>query len=214
MPETLTPQLRDLTQSILKFHDLFSNDADLVREGAAAHHITVTSGNLLMPIEPGQYSARVPEGTVEELNALANAQTLTVECMDYRQVHETMQAVTDNQEGHVILAMAGGAAQPREDRRVALVDFVKRVRGVNPDVKINLVVHDQVCGGANHFTGGEMKRVFTEEGAGVETDRMAGMLRTFASELFSAGVSDKGVSGYLSHVDNNQFAELRQVALK
>jgi hypothetical protein len=148
VPVNPTEELHIAIQAVQK---LFHGDADLVRPGAAAHNVEVTEGNMITPLSEGNYNARIPDGSKEEIEAIKRASTIAFICEDFRQSHKAAQEF----KADIVFASAGGVVQPDTIRREAMVNLAVTIHRVNPHATFKFAFHTEVCGGAKHFTGGE-----------------------------------------------------------
>jgi len=195
-----------LSKALDKFYETFQSDLDLVREGAKQHGVELTSGGMFDMPTKGAYSLRIPGDSTkrqEEITRLKACNTLTFVCMDYRQTGQ----VTEETHPDGVIANAGGPVQPNQDRFNASIALVRAILGVNPDVTLNLVGHVGVCGGANHFTDGHMKKLHQQDinnpGNHEEWDAMKEMLLKFYTALQEAGVKKMKVG--LAKIDNDNI---------
>jgi len=197
----ITSEQTPLTLAISAVKKLHAGDPDLVREGAKHHGVQVTEGGLLKPIEPHAYNFRSPEGTAQELDALAHAKKIVVGCMDYRQ---SDRIAKEHPEADTILFLnAGGVAQPNADRLQADTDFVAAAykQGQEPDV--HLYYHTGVCGGANHFTDGKMKQIHDDPSQGdmVEKTEMDVFGKQYTQALIDRGIPQEKLHLYRIDLD-------------
>ncbi len=185
--EKLTKQ-SPLEVAIAMVKNLHAGDPDLVREGAKHHGVQVTEGNLLTPIEHHAYNFRSPQGSKEEIEAITKSKKLVAGCMDYRQSDAIAKQYTDEPTA-LFFFTAGGAAQPDEKRLQADVQFLAEASRVS-GADIDLFTHTGVCGGANHYTHGEMKSIHDgENGIVAEENRMDQYGTQFAHALVEQGVA-------------------------
>lgn len=198
MQETTEATKARLSHALQQFHEAFQNDPDLVREGAKQHGVEVTEGTILEAPIKHAYSARIPTGSKEEIEAIEKTTKVVLACMDYRQVYEVYEGFD---KPAVFIADAGGAAQPNEDRFHLTVELLSAIHAINPRATLLLTGHDEVCGGANFFTKGDMKRIRNEEGGEKEKEVMTGFLQKLATALIDKGVAKDKISLGLALVD-------------
>jgi len=211
--ETTESNLAHLSDVMKKFHTAFANDPNLVREGAKHHGVNVTEGTILDAPISHAYSARIPTGSKEELEAIQKAPVIVLGCMDYRQVHELYEQYGSPA---VFIADAGGAAQPNEDRFNMTVELLTAIHAVNPEARLILTGHIEVCGGADHFTGGKMKEIRSgKNGKEEEIEVMSNYLQKTASALKKAGVSQDVMEINLALVDEkNTFRGIKPLSIQ
>lgn len=178
--------MEELKIAILAIQQVFSIDAALVRPGAAAHHVEVTEGNMITPLSEGNYNARIPDGSPEEIEAVKQAKTIAFICEDFRQSHKAAKEF----EADVVFASAGGAVQPDDIRREAMVNLAIAMNRVNPNAKFIVAYHTEICGGANHFTSKNMERIRKEQGPEAELEKMTEFAQLFVSQTKKAGVPE------------------------
>lgn len=140
---------QNLRKMLLAVRDAYAGDADLVRPGAAKHGVQVTEGNLVEPLSPGNYNARIPDGSQAEIDAIKKAETIAFICEDYRQ---SGYLANDNLHASVIFASAGGVVQPDETRQDLEADLALAIHKVNHKARIIFAFHTKRCGGGAHFT--------------------------------------------------------------
>lgn len=174
----------ELNIAIFVIRQFFGIDADLVRPGAAAHHVDVTEGNMITPLSEGNYNARIPDGSPEEIEAIREAKIIAFICEDFRQSHK----VAKECNADVVFGSAGGAVQPDNIRRQAMVNLAVAMHRVNPQAKFIFAFHTEICGGANHFTGKKMEHIYREQGPEAEFEKMTQFAHEFVSRTIKAGV--------------------------
>lgn len=197
-----------------KVNELHNGDADLVRPGAKHHGVRVIEGDLFTPTDKGNYNPRIPNGSKEEAQRLAQVSTLLGVCEDYRQSDEVVHSpeLDLDLQNTAIFSTAGGDAQPDQQRFEADVNFYVSFLDLKPDARVILVHHTNICGGANYYTSGEMKQIRETEGKDGEVKKM----NEFGGKMFDAIRMRKpnaNVSLWLSEVgEDNHFERLTQVA--
>ncbi len=199
-----------LLTALEKVQAAFGKDADLVRAGAAEHGVEVIEKGLADALPTGHYNPRIPSGKLSEVALIKKAKSLNCICMDYRQSGEVIDqlhlTVGENQD--LVFANAGGAAQPATDRRNLLVEFLLAALVVNPSMKLRLGVHNEICGGANHFTNGKIKQLRNQpEGAQAEREAMLVFLEETYQALLTGGVVASSIEKYLSVIGSDHSLE-------
>jgi len=199
-----------LLSALQKVAHLYDIDPKLVEAGAKAHHTTVTVGDMFTPPELGKYNARLPQGNAAEIDALEGIKSITVMCEDFRQSGQVVSELklSVGRGADAIFASAGGAAQPEAARRAAAVEMIAAIYALNKNVVVRLVVHTNVCGGADHFTEGQARAEHDKSLAGEKT-----FMKSFENQMFqelvAAGVPKDSISMYVSNVrEDNSFEGL------
>jgi hypothetical protein len=208
--ELTTNEHSPLFLAIQTVKRLHAGDPDLVREGAKHHGVSVTTGSMIDAITPHAYNFRIPEGTTQEIQAIKEATTLVVGCMDYRQ----SDAIAKRHPDTPLFFTAGGAAQPNIERLEADVIFVAESFKSNKNQpKIELYVHTGVCGGANHFTDGAIKKIH-DENSNQESTAMEGFGIEFVRKLQMNGVPGDHIKLHAVDINNdNTIAAIRNVPM-
>ena len=189
-PENMQ-KIQRVREAMQRVHKLYESDPDLVREGAKHHGVEVVVGNMIDPIAKKAYNARIPEGTEEEIAAVQQQDAVIgVQCMDWRQSKDLADMIHPN----ASISTAGGAAQPDDERRQALVDLLVAIHEFNPTAKFELFAHTGVCGGMNHFTHGEAKKVHDEQGPEIEFDLMAESVQQMRDAMLEADVAPSAIA--------------------
>lgn len=201
---------RELHQAALGVIKLYKNDADLVRAGAEQHGIAITQGGMFEPMEKGAYNLRLPDINKGEVEELGGVRSVTLVCMDYRQSWQVAQERRFQPPKDAVIAVAGGAAQPQQARRQAMVEFLGAIISCNPSVAVNLAVHNGVCGGVNHFTGGEMQKAYQDSPA-QERKAMQGYLEDFADQLQEGGTKPERIKTFIADVEGDGFQFLTEI---
>lgn len=102
--------------------------------------------------------------------------------MDYRQVGEA----AENIDADAVIANAGGPAQPDQQRFNASMELIRAVVLINPAVEIDCCGHVKICGGANYFTQGKMKKLY-EKNSQKEMKEMGAFVNMFKKAAKRAG---------------------------
>jgi hypothetical protein len=176
--------MEELNIAILAVRQVFGIDADLVRPGAAAHHVDVTEGNMTTPLSEGNYNTRIPDGSKEEIEAIKQAKTIAFICEDFRQSHKAAHEFNAD----IVFGSAGGVVQPDNIRREAMVNLAVAMHRVNPQAKFMFAYHTEICGGANHFTSKRMERIYKDQGPEAEFEKMTQFAHEFVSRTIKAGL--------------------------
>lgn len=202
-----------LKHAITTVHHTHEKDPDLVREGAKHHGVKVSEKTLLEAIEERAYNFRVPHGDrrnklmketrQEELEAIMNAKHIIVGCMDYRQSAQISKL--HQEEKTIFFFTAGGAVQPTDDRFSEDVQFVA-IAAQASGADVDLYYHTGVCGGANHFTDGEMRKIHDRDGLAGEINAMDPYAMGFAQELVEFGINQSRIK--IHRVDINDQNEV------
>lgn len=207
----MNPEAKVL-EAMRVFVDLYQGDGDLVRPGAEHHGVQVVEGDVFDPLSRGNYNFRIPR-RVDGASArrLIGAKRTTWVCEDYRQSAEAAEALGLRPEtgDDAVFGVAGGAAQPEQSRFDAMVDLSASLYGANPEMEQVFVVHDEVCGGANYYTNGEMKEIREEQGVNAEQSRMIGFRTRLVDALIKRGVDPKKIKVGLAVVDQDKFVKLQ-----
>ena len=195
--------MEELNIAILAVRQVFGIDADLVRPGAATHHVDVTEGNMITPLSEGNYNARIPDGSQEEIEAIQKAKTITFLCEDFRQSHKAAQEFNSD----VVFASAGGVVQPDRYRRDAMANLAFAMHRVNPDAKFIFAYHMEICGGANHFTSKRMERIYKDQGPEAEFEKMTEFAHAFISQVIKTGLPDDRFELHAVHLHKGHSPE-------
>ena len=193
----------ELNIAILAVQQVFGIDADLVRPGAATHHVGVTEGNMTTPLSEGNYNARIPDGSKEEIEAIRKAKTIAFICEDFRQSHKAAQEF----KADVVFGSAGGVVQPDTIRREAMVNLAVAMHRVNPQAQFKFAYHTEICGGANHFTGKKMEHIYKEQGPEAEFNKMTQFAREFVSKTIKAGLPKDRIELHAVKLHKNHSPE-------
>jgi len=199
------------TERIMKalsaFYELYKGDGDLVRPGAQKHGVQVIEGSIFDAPSKGNYNFRIPRVDVETATALVNSKRLKIFCEDYRQFEEAVTAsesnVAEGEDG--VIGVAGGAAQPEEKRLEAMAELIAASAEVNPEQNYVLGIHTGVCGGAEHFTGGEMSKILSQQGPDAEMENMVVFRTALVNKLTSLGVSPDRIAVGAAVVEGHRF---------
>ncbi len=219
MKEVPVKPMEELNIAILAVQKVYSNDANLVRPGAIAHKVDVTEGNMVTPLSEGNYNARIPDGTPEELEAIKQAGTIAFICEDFRQSHKAAQEF----QADVVFASAGGVVQPDNIRREAMVNLAIAMHRVNPRAKFKFAFHTEVCGGAKHFTGGEggsMDTIYKQHGVEGELTEMTKYAKQFVAAVLRAHLPEDRIELHAVHLNkghtpeglSHQVKEIRRIS--
>jgi rhodanese-related sulfurtransferase len=220
-PDRLISALKKLAQVFPVEKEL-----GLIKAGAEAHGIKMSPGNFFTPLvmtkdELGAYNARSasPENVEILAKNLSKVKSLTVICEDYRQSAQAVEELRLDQINHhdAVLAIAGGPTQPREgkdaERHQALVEFISAFHEIDPNAEINLIAHNQKCGGHAHFVGTGAKAL-AEKGKKAEDEIMIHDLKLMAQDLIEQGVDSQKLHLMLAQVnEDDSYAGLKQVSL-
>lgn len=196
----------ELKFAILEVQQVYAIDADLVRPGAEAHHVKVTEGDMITPLSEGNYNARIPSGSPEEIEAIKHAKTIAFICEDFRQSHK---AASEFQ-ADVVFASAGGVVQPDSIRREAMVNLALMMHRVNPAAMFKFAFHTELCGGAKHFTGGDegtMATKYEKEGVKGELPEMMKYASQFIKAVQRAGVPADRMELHAVHLHQGHSPE-------
>jgi hypothetical protein len=197
----------NLSESINRFMTFYRGDGDLVRPGAAKHQVEVRERGIFDPVMTGHYNFGLPKS--DDAVRLTQAHRVVIACEDYRQVSQVAQALQlDNTDAFI--TVAGGAAQPDQARFEAMVELLSAIYQANPIADFILVAHNEVCGGANHFTQGQMAQIRQEQdGEKLESEKMAEYVRQLKKALLAKGVNQNKVSLLMAKVTpDNRFETL------
>lgn len=208
---SMNPEAK-VQNAVRVFVDLYRGDGDLVREGARHHDVQVVERDIFDALSDGNYNFRIPRKfDNESIKKLIGASRVAWVCEDYRQAAQVADALGLRPEGgkEAVFGIAGGAAQPEEKRFKALADLIAVLSQANPEMEHYLVIHDGVCGGANHYTGGEMKRVREQQGAREEQTKMIEFRTKLVNVLVERGVNPDKIKVGLAVVENDKFVELK-----
>jgi len=191
---------------------LHAGDADLVRPGAEKHGVNVVEGDLFTAMSPGDYNPRLPEGSREEAEKLSKACRMLVVCEDYRQSADVAEDLGINPKQDAVFATAGGDTQPDQARFEADVNFLTAILRMNPSLKLILTHHIGVCGGANHYTSGEMAKIRAgEKGEEKEIEEMNRRGKQMYDAIIKE-VPEATVKQYLVMVDvDNEYKGMIEV---
>lgn len=201
--EALTNEEQKLLDALTRMYELYKGDGELVRPGAEKHGVRVIKGSVFDKPVRGNYNFRLMEPTVESVRALGQVRSIAVVCEDYRQFAEVVEGAHLNpgENEDAVFGVAGGSAQPNNERRVALVDVVAMAMGLNPEMQLMAAIHTGVCGGAEHFTGGEMSKLNPAE----ESQKMVDFRSEFVNELVAKGVSQNRINVGTAIVEGHNF---------
>jgi hypothetical protein len=202
--------MEELHIAILAVQQVFGIDADLVRPGAAAHHVEVTEGNSIKPLSEGNYNARIPDGSQEEIEAIQRASTIAFICEDFRQSHKAAQEF----KADIVFASAGGVVQPDNIRREAMVNLAVAMHRVNPQATFKFAYHTEICGGANHFTGKKMEHIYKEQGPEAEFEKMTQFAHEFVSRTIKSGVPNDRIELHAVTLHHGHAPEGRSHLIK
>lgn len=196
-----------LQSAIAQFNEFYVDEAQYVRTSAAVHRIVISGGNILEAPTPGTYSPRTPDGNAIELKALLTRNVrIAGFCEDYRQAADFAESAG----ARVFIGTAGGAAQPDEGRFSAMVKLFSVINQVNPTAVFILGGHDDVCGGANFFTGGAME-VLREKNPNQETNQMRIYIRKLGQALIARGVKPENIELRLARVQNKRMVAFEKI---
>ncbi len=204
--EVAVNPIEELHIALVAVQQVFNIDADLVRPGAAAHHVEVTEGNMITPLSEGNYNTRIPDGSPEEIEAIKQARTIAFICEDFRQSHKAAQEF----KADVVFASAGGVVQPDDVRREAMVNLAVAMHRVNPRATFKFAFHTEVCGGAKHFTGGEggaMDSIYKQRGVAGELAEMTNYAKQFVSAALRAHLPDTRIELHAVHLHKSHSPE-------
>lgn len=129
-------------------------DKNLVRESAKTHGVSISNGYFFNKVIPGAYNPRLPYASDREAKEISRLSSIKRLCMDYR----GSSSVGQIDSGSVAWIDAGGALQPERNRFEIDMNMWDAIFALNPDIFVQLYYHIDICGGGNHFTGGEVKR--------------------------------------------------------
>ena len=194
-------ELREqFSKALQTFHQNFSGDLELIRAKAEDHGIRMTSGGIYLPPTPGAYNLRTPED--DDLDQLLGNSRVLVGCIDARQSAQIWEDIQPD----AFIAVAGGAAQPNDTRRSALVDFLATAMTFNPKLNVTLLGHDRKCGGVAHASNGSASAAFVSGGYNAEHDLIGHYLESTVHTLLEKGISPQRITLGYAHVgEEDQF---------
>lgn len=177
-----------LYDAVKRMQELFGEDYKKVEASAAAHvppvHVSVQ--DISVKPEPHSYNQRTPTNVSEAVKTIAKAKRGKLGCMDYRVSDPSLEG---KEPFDFWITMAGGADPMHDPERMdALAEFVVASFAVNPDLFMELTVHNGVCGGVKHDTKGLVEEIHTQQGPLVEMKYMTDDLRAFADLLGKKGL--------------------------
>lgn len=185
-----------------------AGDVELIRPGATAHGVSISEGDLFQGMSWDAYNIRLPIGDEYEARRLSTTRGVAKLCIDYRQSAQV--ASLAEREGLVAWADAGGAAQP--EKRVLDVDmeFWESMIAINPDMIAYLFAHLEVCGGANHHTGGKIKKLRETQVLGQTLERRAitGYVNDYERQLKKLNRKMEIKKGLVEIGPNNRFSRV------
>lgn len=189
----------------LQVRSTHAGDVELIRPGATAHGVSISESDLFQGMSWGAYNIRLPKGDDYEVRRLTTVRGLAKLCIDYRQSAQVASIV--ERDGLVAWTDAGGAAQP--DRSVLAVDmeFWDAVLAINPNLTASLFAHLEVCGGANHHTGGKIKQL-RERGQSHERSAMKEYVHQYEKELRKLKKDLPIKKGLVEIGSDNQFSQV------
>lgn len=207
----MNPETR-VMEAMTAFVKLYNGDGDLVRPGAQRHGVQVVEGDIFDKPSKGNYNFRIPRHiNSETARALIGAKRVAWVCEDYRQFGEVVEALGLSPEtrSDAVFGIAGGAAQPEQNRSEAMVELIASLSAANPDMEHILLVHDEVCGGANYYTGGKMKEIREGQGVAAEQTQMVDFRTRMVDALKQRGVNPKKIKVGFAVVEHDAFVEIK-----
>jgi hypothetical protein len=214
-----------LLHAITAFRELYANDGDWVKSGAAAHGVRVVTGDLTAELSHGNYNFHIPAGTKEEIAKIKTAKRVALLCEDYRQSEEAAHELNAD----VVIATAGGAGQPKPEqimdgaykqRAHVAAELLMAIHEINPDAVFILGFHTETCGGFKKLTNELNVYTYMTQGAKGElalmTDATLDLTHTLLDLGMPAGrVEVRGV--ILKHdehpADHRFIKEIRPIIL-
>lgn len=200
-PETL--HYRQYEAAADQMRNVFKSDYDLIRKSG---HPIAEQANMLTPPIIGQYSLRLPSGSLIEFDAVKKAKILRIGCIDYRQVGQIYDLWG---KPDLFIAVAAGASQPTEERMDSLVAFALTLFQINPRIQIEGYAHDMVCGGVNAFTNEAIsklrKELFGEDTMTAEHEFLMPYLKQFYSQLIEGGMSAENIRLGIAHIGHDDI---------
>jgi len=144
--------LRDHLGTIYR---VFGKDPDLVRTSAMQHGKNIYFAHITDTPNDGEYNVHIPTGTSAEVEAIAYAHVVTLGCIDWRLSERIFELTKPD----IYFTNAGGPIQPDLDRLQALTNLYAIIHKINPRASLIAVAHDEICKGADHFSGGKVREI-------------------------------------------------------
>ena len=206
---------QELGRNLQNTARIFGNDLLLVHKQAQEHNIPLVTHDITSKPTDGAYNAHIPIDILHDIDAIASSKKILLGCIDWRQVEPIFAEIKPD----VFFTVDGGPTQPDSVRLQTLTQLFKHIHAINPHATLLFVAHDQICGGVNHFSGGqltELQTKTTKNGTSWEiTERafLTPLLNNFYSNLKEHGIKPEKIVFALAHVDpgSNQFQELLPV---
>jgi len=196
------PEYQSAALAVRELHIL--RDYELVSPGAEQHGVNVTVGKFFDPMSRGDYNIRLPEGDTYEYGRVKGVRGVAKLCIDFRQSADV--ASIAERDGLVAWADAGGPVQPNENILRVDMSFWESLLSVNAEIVAYLFAHLEVCGGANHYTDGRMRKLRETKvlGSSLERSAMQGYLQSYAKELKRLK-RDIPITLGIVNISNNKF---------
>ena len=209
-----------LKQALNEYLRVFDANADLglIMDAAETHRIGWNQGGVFdRPVE-NQYSYRGPISKDNFLSVILSLKSITVACMDRRQVKKVADELSPNQRQNedALLASAGGAVQFNEPRLNALAQLLAACVKVNPSLRLNLAYHTGVCGGANYFHAkrGHFARMYDKKDGSApaqEAQEMLAQALVLKKKLMELGVPASNIELYQANIEDNKCGQLQRL---
>ena len=209
-----------LWQALIEYLRHFDANADLglIMEAAESHGIGWSQGGVFKQPVENQYSYRGPIETDQLLSKIQSLKSITVACMDRRQVKKVADKLSPNQ-GQLqdaLLASAGGAVQFNEQRLNALAQLLAACVKVNPSLRLNLAYHTGVCGGANYFHAnrGHFARMYDKKDGSApaqEAQEMLAQALMLKKKLIKLGVPASNIELYQANIEDDKCGQIQRL---
>lgn len=197
--------MASLAETIQEFAKTFAQDLELVRAKAQSHGVGLSSGTLKTRLAHHSYNLRLP-GT-SDAKTLQTSPNVVIDCMDHRQVNGAKKKFRTR----AFITNAGGGVQPEPTRRAVTGKLVGAVHQENPTAKVTIVGHQRICGGGEHFSGGQFSKA-NAQGLHVEEQLVTDHLRLTAQEAVKHGADPKRIRLAIAEIGpNNIFTRIRKI---